>query len=371
MRAAFEPDGMAWRLDAGADLVVELHLIAPGAGTEQIRPSVAFYFAAAPPTRPSMDFKIGVNDLEIPAGDSAFVAQATVMLPVDVDVLSIYPHAHYLAKDVRGFATLPSGQVLSLIWIKDWDFHWQDQYRYRTPVPLPRGTVITMRYTYDNGAGHQRDRRTPPAAVVYGPRSTDEMGDLWLRLAPRSVADGALLAQAYRDNERQKAMSFYERMVAREPATARWRAALGRAYLEVGRVREAIEHLEAAIALEPERVSALGNLAEAYRRQGRMRESIARFREALALDPGSVTLQFGLASAFADNGDLMEAVDAFQRFLSRSPDHVEARLNLGIALGALGHLDEAEAEFRRVLVIEPGNQDAERNLATVGALRRR
>jgi Flp pilus assembly protein TadD len=371
MRAAFEPEGMAWRLDAGSDLVIELHLIAPASEVEPITPSVGLYFSAGAPTRQSMDLKIGVNDLEIPAGAASVTAQADVTLPVDVDVLSIYPHAHYLARDVRAFATQPDGQIVSLIWIKNWDFHWQDQYRYRQPVPLPRGTVITMRYTYDNSAGNPRNPASPPKAVVYGPRASDEMGDLWLRLVPRTPADAVALAETYRDNERRKMLALHERMVEREPRSARWRAALGRSYLESGRVRDAIDQLTAALDLEPGRVSTTGNLAEALRRQGRMRDSIGRFREALAGEPDNLTLQIGLANAFVDNGDLTEAIAAFQRILARRPETVDARLNLGVALGALERFDEAEAEFRRVLVIAPGNADAERNLQMISALRRR
>jgi Flp pilus assembly protein TadD len=371
MRPAFEPDGMAWRLDAGSDLVVELHLIAPATGAERIRPSVAFYFSASPPTRQSLDFKIGVNDIAITPGETNHVAQQSFTLPVDVDVLSVYPHAHYLARDVRAFATLPEGQTVSLIWIRRWNFHWQDQYRYRAPVPLPRGAVITMRYTYDNSAGGSRRSGLPLRSVAYGPRSSDEMGDLWLRLVPRSAGDGAVLAQAYRAVEHQKLIALQERMVEREPNAARWRAALGRSYLEGGRLRDAVEQLTAALALEPGRVSTLGNLGEALRRQGRMRESIARFREALALEPADVVLQLGLANALEDNGDLAEAVTAFERVLAVSPDLVDARVNLGVALGALGRLNDAEAQFRRALTIDPDNPDARRNLEMIAALRAR
>jgi tetratricopeptide (TPR) repeat protein len=372
MRPAFEPAGMAWRLEPGADLVVELHLIAPtSSDVETVRPRVALYFADQPPTRLSMDFKIGVNVLDIAAGDAAHVAQTSLTLPVDADVLSVYPHAHYLARDVRAYATLPDGTVESLLWIKNWDFQWQDQYRYRAPVTLPRGSVITMRYTYDNSASNRRNPASPPRAVSYGPKSSDEMGDLWLRLAPRSAADAASLAQAYRDNERRKMLALNERMAEREPASARWRAALGTSYLEAGRLREAIESLTLALALEPGRVSTLGNLGEALRRQGRMGESLARFREALALSPDDVIVGLGLANALEDNGDLVEAVAAFERVLRINPGIVDAHVNLGVALGALGRLDEAEEHFRQALAIQPDNTDAPRNLALLAELRRR
>ena len=71
--------------------------------------------------------------------------------------MSVYPHAHYLGKEMLVTATLPDGAVKSLLHIKQWSFHWQQDYRYVTPIPLPRGTRVTMRYTYDNSDGQRRE----------------------------------------------------------------------------------------------------------------------------------------------------------------------------------------------------------------------
>jgi hypothetical protein len=45
-------------------------------------------------------------------------------LPLDVDVLAIYPHAHYLGKVLEAFATLPDKERTWLIRIPDWDLNW-------------------------------------------------------------------------------------------------------------------------------------------------------------------------------------------------------------------------------------------------------
>ena len=54
-----------------------------------------------------------------------------------------------LGKTIEASATLPDGQIKTLIKIPNWDFNWQDDYRYRQPVTLPAGTRIDMRFTYD------------------------------------------------------------------------------------------------------------------------------------------------------------------------------------------------------------------------------
>jgi hypothetical protein len=59
-------------------------------------------------------------------------------------VFGITPHAHYLGKDMQVNAVLPDGTTRHLIRIKDWDFNWQGQYRYKEPVRLPQGTRIEL-----------------------------------------------------------------------------------------------------------------------------------------------------------------------------------------------------------------------------------
>ena len=102
-----------------------------------------------------------------------------------VEVLAVYPHAHHLGKDIQGFAVLPDGKRKWLIRIKSWELNWQAVYRYKQPISPPRGTMITMRYTYDNSAENARNPNRPPRLVVAGNRSSDEMADLWLQVLPR------------------------------------------------------------------------------------------------------------------------------------------------------------------------------------------
>src|SRR5262249_31118258 len=47
--AAFLPDGLAWRLDPGTDLIMEMHMN-PSGKPEQVQASVGLYFTDQPPT---------------------------------------------------------------------------------------------------------------------------------------------------------------------------------------------------------------------------------------------------------------------------------------------------------------------------------
>ncbi len=94
-------------------------------------------------------------------------------------------------------ARLPDGTVQHLIWIKDWDFNWQGQYRYVEPVKLPKGTRIDMRYIYDNSAGNPRNPSNPPRRVRFGEQTTDEMALAFLQVTVPRTEDVPAFRRAY------------------------------------------------------------------------------------------------------------------------------------------------------------------------------
>jgi hypothetical protein len=117
------------------------------------------------------------------------VVKTGMTVPQDVEVLGITPHAHYLAKEMKIEARLPDGSVTPLIWIKDWDFNWQGQYRYSQPVKLPKGTRVELEYTYDNSAANPRNPSNPPVNVHWGEQTTNEMAVAFLGVKLASMAD--------------------------------------------------------------------------------------------------------------------------------------------------------------------------------------
>lgn len=361
MTPALDPPEMAWRLVRGSDLVIQLHMT-PSGKPETVRPSIGFYFSPQPPTRFAIDFKLGSKTIDIPAGDPAYTIEDTYTLPVDVDLLTIYPHAHYLASDLRASARLPNGTTTPLIRIKNWNFKWQDQYRYASPIFLPAGTVLTMRYTYDNSDANPRNPNHPPRPVVYGPRSFDEMGDLWLRFLPRNPADAATLADSYTKNELRKRIAMTERQVKAAPADVSARNELGARYVEAGRLDEAVVELREAIRLDPRQARAHNNLATALQSKGLVNEALGHYREAVRLAPDDPTIRLSFATALDDLGQTREAMAQYERALALNPDSPEAHNNLGALLASVNRLADAEPHFVEALAIQPDYADARRNL---------
>ena len=74
---------------------------------------------------------------------------------------AVFPHAHLLCKEIEVTATLPDGKNIPVIWIKNWDWDWQDEYLYQKPLEIPRGTQVHMRFRFDNSSDNIKD--TPPS----------------------------------------------------------------------------------------------------------------------------------------------------------------------------------------------------------------
>ncbi len=168
------PDGVVRILKKESDLVIQSHLH-PSGKPEQEQSQVGLYFSSKPAKRIAMTFPFIGPFLVIPPGKSDFKIQASFVIPGDVEVISIWPHAHLLGKEMKITATLPDGTVRPMLWVKNWDFDWQDQYQYVTPVKLPCGTKLEMTHLFDNSAGNLRNPSKPPKPVRWGEQTKDEM----------------------------------------------------------------------------------------------------------------------------------------------------------------------------------------------------
>jgi hypothetical protein len=182
-------------LDGGADLVLQIHYH-PTGKPETDRTRIALYFTDQKPKRHAMDIPLGSNRIDIPAGDRAYKVTDHFTVPVDVDAIAINPHAHYVCKEMYGYAVLPDGRRLLLIHIADWNFDWQQQYVYAAPVRLPAETRVEMEYTYDNSADNPRNPNHPVKRVQWGPGSSDEMAGLHITVVPVDEDDAEELGNA-------------------------------------------------------------------------------------------------------------------------------------------------------------------------------
>lgn len=359
------PQDMCWRLEAGSDLLLQMHMRSTGR-QESVQPTVAFYFSDRPATRIPVMLRLGKQDLDLAAGESDLSVRDSYVLPVDADVQAVQPHAHYLAREVAAFAELPNGSRRWLIHIDDWDFSWQDVYRYAAPVRLPKGTRLVMEYVFDNSAKNPRNPHRPPRRVWWGQQTTDEMGDLWVQVGTRDDQDRARLASDSRLKALREDIIGYRSMLRRTPGDAALHENLAKCYMLVGERGEALKAITESVRLRPDSAAGRYNLGTALAAHGRHRDASREFSEAIRLDPNFAYAHNSLGVALYAMGQTADAVQHFRHALAIDPAYANAHNNLGKALEREGHLDDAIAEYGEALRIQPGNPQTRQNMA--GAL---
>lgn len=359
------PEGMAWRLERGSDLIVELHVVDSQEMTA-LKPSVGLYLTKTPPRQRAVNVIMSSKAIDIPVGKADYAVTDEYELPANVTLLSVYPHAHYLGREMRATATLPDGTVRTLLHIPRWDFHWQQDYRYLTPIPLPRGTKLAMRYTFDNSAANPHNPNTPPVRVQAGPRSVDEMAELSLQLLTESTSDASRLVQDFDRKDKLANVAVGEMRLRGQPNSIEVRSLLGAAYVEVGRFADAIPHLEASVRLGNNSSDIHNYLGAATMSLGRMEEAVGHFRRAVAAAPRDEVMHFNLGTALSGMNRTAEAETAFRRSLATNLEYADAHQNLAALLLSQGRIKEALPHFQRAADLEPDSATSRNNLG--GAL---
>ena len=360
------PGGTQWRLEPESDLVVQL-LLQPTGKVERVAVTVGFFFTDEPPTRTPVGLRLGSETIEIQPGAREYIVADRYQLPVDVEVLAVQPHAHNLARRMEATADLPDGTSRWLIAIDDWDFRWQDVYRYAVPLVLPKGTMLSMRYTYDNSAGNPRNPHRPPARVVWGQNTSDEMGDLWVQVIPRAAADEPILIADFRRKAHTEDLAAYTKLLQQDPANPLRHDAVASLYLDAGMMDEAIAEYQQSLRLNRESAPTQYNLGFALAARGRRGDAMAAFEEALRIDPAYAQAHNNLGALLQIGGRQEEALQHFRRAAALRPDNVESHANLGQLLSIRGRAAEAAAQFAEALALRGDNVQALAGLAWIRA----
>ncbi len=323
-KRAYRDPELAWTLMPGTDLVLQLHML-PSGRPEPLRARIGFYFTDTPPKKTPALVRLGRKDIDIPAGEANYPIRDTYQLPVDVEVISIYPHAHYLGKKMAVYALLPDGKTKEwLIRIDAWDFNWQDDYRYLQPLALPKGTTLVMEYIFDNSADNIFNPNDPPQRIFYGLQSSDEMADLTLQVVPKNADDLQTLRRHYARKWIAQEIAGYETMLVADPNNAENHHTLAMCYLRTGRGTEALTH----------------------------------FNESLRLDPDYIEARVNLGIALSASGHHDAAIDHLRRAIESQPDHGDAHFNLAMALFRSGKKREADKHFEEAARLRPEMAEA-------------
>jgi len=346
------PADLSWRVAPQSDLVVEVHM-QPSGRRESVSPSIGLYFGDRPPTRTPAMLRLGRQDIDIPAGATRYVVTDDYVLPVDVEVQALQPHAHYRLREARGEARLPDGTTRTLLQIRDWDFRWQHVYRYVTPVALPKGTRLSMEYVYDNSPGNPRNPERPPLRARWGQRSSDEMGDLWIQALTKTPGDLTTLNTQFRRKVIAEDVKGYEAEIERHPADTGLRDTAAMLYLELGRPMDAARHFQASVEAQPGSAAAHYNFGTALSLGRRLDEAVREYQRALAIDPLYANAHNNLGNVFMAMARPEEAVKEFAEVVRLQPTSPSALGNLAAAYAATKQFGRAVEYAEAALRLKP------------------
>jgi hypothetical protein len=168
----FEP-GMAMLVKAGSVLTFQIHYTTNGSATSD-RTSIGFVFAKQPPAVEVRATAFTNGRFLIPAGAPDHAVESGVSFLTDVTLYSIFPHTHVRGKRWDYQINYPDGRSETLLSVPKYDFNWQTDYVFATPLKVPRGSVLKAVARYDNSPSNPANP-DPKADVRWGDQTWEEM----------------------------------------------------------------------------------------------------------------------------------------------------------------------------------------------------
>lgn len=196
------PKGMGWVMPKRGVIILTLHL-APTAKEEELLAGVNVFYT---PNKVQRKVKIisfgsgGIGERQIspplkllPNRIQTFNLE--LMNPSeDFSVLYVWPHMHLLGKSFKAYAISPAGDTVHLAHIPNWDFRWQEIYRFKRLQHIPKGSRLFVQGVYDNTADNPFNPNKPPRLVMSSGNmeTTNEMLTMIMVFLPYQKGDEVL-----------------------------------------------------------------------------------------------------------------------------------------------------------------------------------
>ena len=167
------PEGMAMRLPAGHSLVFQMHYTTYGKATTD-RTKIGLTFAKTPPKTTLNTLALINASLSIPPGAEHHLVENTMTFNRETMLYSLIPHTHVRGSGWHYEAIYPDGRREVILSVPTYDFNWQHEYVFTTPLMLPAGTKINAKAWYNNSASN-KSNPDPTKQVTWGDQTWEEM----------------------------------------------------------------------------------------------------------------------------------------------------------------------------------------------------
>ena len=179
-----------------------------------------------------------------------------------------------------------------------------------------------------------------------------------ISLEPKDVEDRMVLGQLYTvKHEPQKAEEQFKTAQAIEPDSEDVVLNLARLYAESGDVEHAAKVVEAVP--ESDRTSKMEfALGAAYDQMKRPKDAISAYKRAIDIEPGDVRTMGALAQALLTDDQLDAAMKEYQELADADPDDTGTLIHIGEIQRRQGKYEDALATVRKAIKKEPDNLEA-------------
>jgi Tfp pilus assembly protein PilF len=129
--------------------------------------------------------------------------------------------------------------------------------------------------------------------------------------------------------------------------SAKEHLAAGRAFLQSGRLNEAIAELSTAVSLDPRLAAAHSLLGVAFDQKGLRDRAKESYEKAMRSEPEDAQTLNNLGFSLYQSGNYRAAIDRLKRAVKLAPTDERILNNLGLALCRVGKFEEAYKHFAR------------------------
>jgi len=180
----FTPDDTAIVVPQGSRLVLQVHYNSLYTDPVPVESEVHLYTTDTTPSKRARALPMANLTFEVPPGEKESVHDFTITNSSNEDwtIIGTAPHLHLLASKVKVDVIRKDDELedTCLVDIPDWDFNWQQEYRFKDDewVTVRPGDQVRLTCVFDNSPENQPvvdGEQLPPETITWGGKTNDEM----------------------------------------------------------------------------------------------------------------------------------------------------------------------------------------------------
>ncbi len=166
----------------------------------------------------------------------------------------------------------------------------------------------------------------------------------------------------YIEGNWEKAIKYYQKVIAIKPDNAEAHYNLGVLYDQTDRPQEAESTYKKALEINPNYAEAHNNLGNLYAKTNRLKEAEIAYKEAIKISPKDAPAHNNLGLLYFKTDRPQKAETAYKKVLEINPRDAPAYYNLGLLYADTDRPEEAETAYEKAIEINTNYAEAHNNL---------